>query len=586
MGVTRPQSVRCSCGERFVAHLPDSVNAARSPETRRKILDGAFNRVVCPACRRTASVEAPFLYTDLAKGVVIRVAAPQRAHRWKAISAIAEREAQRVMALLGQKATRKVRVAFGLGELREKLIAEDAGLDDRLVELMKALILYEHPFLARKPRLRIFLDRVTRDAISFVASHDHSDSAFRIDLPVEVYERLRGNRKAQRWVLESHRTNIFAPQRDHWISFQRWSSTPAALERLEAFAADITAGKEVDPQRQDFNRMLRDLPRGTHLPSWAKRALNVLQDYFHARGRDDIERQLFQIRFDFELENEWALNEDRDDIDTMWDLLKTLPDTNVEGNSYIHELLLDRGQGGGWYSPGTNDIAIGEDELINRERFNDVVLHEIAHSVHEELDHQQDQLVTRWLADRFGWQTFPASSAGVDAWVDAMGGWGPLTAAQKQDVRDTLIAALGDGSSWTPPPQVPKPAAGHPWWGADFGPRLAMEQTPADWYGTYQTWYRVGGFAFALNYWYREFMVVSEQALALIGPNGALSWSYAAMSPPEYFAELYAVHYDSNDPGAPKLPQDVRDWFNANVGVFDIDAPAPMVLMLHDEERV
>ena len=43
---------------------------------------------------------------------------------------------------------------------------------DRVLELLKVLLVSEHPVLLRRPRLRLVLDRVTDDALEFVAAYE------------------------------------------------------------------------------------------------------------------------------------------------------------------------------------------------------------------------------------------------------------------------------------------------------------------------------------------------------------------------------------------------------------------------------
>ncbi|MDQ4134964.1 MAG: hypothetical protein M3158_02140, partial [Pseudomonadota bacterium] len=264
------------------------------------------------------------------------------------------------------------------------------------------------------------------------------------------------------------------------------------------------------------------------------------------------------------LEDDWSQNADPHDIDTLWDLLKDLPDTNVEGNTKIREIQLGIGESGGFYQPGTNDISIGSAMLTHREAFEDVVRHEVGHAVHE----MRTPLIDGWLAERFGWQTFGRTDSEIDRWVELMGGWGDLTSRQRRDVRDALRTALGHGSSWQPGP-TPTLTPGHPWYDADFGPRLAFERTGANWYSNHNVWYRAGGKAFFLNYWYRTFVAVSEETLDLVS---RMPDPYAAMSHYEFFAELYALHYDVEDDRT-AIPDDVAQWLDANIGAPEPGAP-------------
>ena len=314
--------------------------------------------------------------------------------------------------------------------------------------------------------------------------------------------------------------------------------------------------------------MLGGLPRGSQLPEWAKGDLRTLFRYAKEHGLEELEDALFEIRFGFRLEDDWSTNSDRDDIDTLWKLLKDLPDTNVEGNTKIHELLLDVDDGGGLYSPATHDISIGSLELADQERFEDVVRHEVGHAVHE----MKDDIVNGWLAQRFGWRIFGRTDAEIDQWVGLMGGWGRLTQSQRGDVRNALRTVLGSGSSWSPGP-TPSLPQGHPWHGATFAPRLAFEKTGKNWYLNFQTWHRVNGKAFYLNFWYQTFLVVDATTLELVGH---MPDPYASMSHYEFFAELYALHYDRDDPSRTVIPADVAQWIDTNIGATDLGTPMPV----------
>jgi hypothetical protein len=46
------------------------------------------------------------------------------------------------------------------------------------------------------------------------------------------------------------------------------------------------------------------------------------------------------------------------------------------------------------------------------------------------------------------------------------------------------------------------------------------------------------------------------------------------MSHYEFFAELYALYYDLDDPKRPAIPQDVAQWLDGNIGAPEVNAPA------------
>jgi len=48
---------------------------------------------------------------------------------------------------------------------------------------------------------------------------------------------------------------------------------------------------------------------------------------------------------------------------------------------------------------------------------------------------------------------------------------------------------------------------------------------------------------------------------------------YAAMSPLEFFAELYSLYYDYDDPQKYVIDEEISLWLDTNVGVRDINNP-------------
>jgi len=567
MAIFHPHSLRCVCGATLTVELADSINVKRSPEARERILRGELHRAACPRCARKFTIEKPFYYTDFQRNALFKVFPREERHHWKQASIDLDGASRLIPAQLSGDGARTLRVIFGMDALREKLIAQDAHIDDRSLELLKVLLVYEHPILLRRPRLRLTLDAIDDADLRFSAAYEHAPQRFALRMPRAVAGPLLSDPSSLRKWSDNLEHSVFELP-DHWVDMWRWSPQPTALDRLRGYADDAAAGKAIDTNERAFQQMLDGLPSGSHLPPWAKQSLRVLFAFAKAHNLQALEDALFEKRFGFELEDDWSTNDDKNDIDTLWRLLKALPDTNVEGNTKIHELLLDVGEGGGLYDPTSGDITIGSNELTNRERFEDVVRHEIGHAVHE----MNDRLVNGWLESEFGWKVLGHDrDEDIDEWVGLMGGWGELTTSQQTDVRNALRTTLGTQPTWNPGP-IPSLPAGHPWYGAAFGPRLAFEKTGANWYRNFQTWHRANGKAFFLNYWYKTFIAVDISTLDLVAN---MPDSYAAMSHFEFFAELYALYYDLDDPQRGAISQERGAWLDANIGSPETVAPMP-----------
>jgi hypothetical protein len=444
-------------------------------------------------------------------------------------------------------------------------LAREAGIDDRAIELFKVLLAYEHPIILQQPRLNINLHTIDEQWLTFIASYEHDKKAYKLSMPRQLADNLLDQPdELKQWVASSHKENLFELEQnhDHWVNFRRWSPTETALNLLSDFAEQVRQNQDIDANSTDFQTMLKGLPSGNHMPRWGKQALRDLFVWSRDRGDGQLQDKLFEVRFNKKLDDEWYLNDDLNDIDTLWKLLQNLPDTNVEGNTRLDQIeLKDEAGGGGWWDGSM--IVIGPGALPDQEQFENVMWHEVGHAVQEKLDQAKKNLVTNWLQEEFGWQTFGLGDSEIDTWVNLMGGYGNITRQQEAEVRQYLRSSIGPGGQWEPPQQAPNIPSNHPWNAGNFSPRLACEQTGAYWYDKNQKWYRANGRAFFLNYYYQTFTVVNESTLDLVEKMPS---SYAAMSPFEFFAELYAVFYNLNNPDWGNIPQNLRDWLWDNIG--------------------
>ena len=106
------------CGAEYSAEVPQSVNAATSPELKEQVRSGALFTWTCPHCGTANLLTFPFLYHDPAEHLMLVL----------------------TQAPLGAEGVpegyigRQVRSA---GELIEKITIFDAGLDDLVIELCK-----------------------------------------------------------------------------------------------------------------------------------------------------------------------------------------------------------------------------------------------------------------------------------------------------------------------------------------------------------------------------------------------------------------------------------------------------------------
>lgn len=134
------------CGAGLAFEAVHSVNAERSPALRTQILEERFQRVTCPHCGTDFRLEPDFNYVEHDRRLWIAVRPLALLTHWP-------QEEERVAALFEQVYTRgspymrqlgltlRRRLVFGWAALREKLLADDLGLDDLTLELTKSAAL-------------------------------------------------------------------------------------------------------------------------------------------------------------------------------------------------------------------------------------------------------------------------------------------------------------------------------------------------------------------------------------------------------------------------------------------------------------
>ena len=106
------------CGAEYSAEVPQSVNAASSPELKEQVRSGALFTWTCPHCGTANLLKFPFLYHDPTEHLMLVLTdAPVNAE--------------------GVPEGYTGRQVRSVGELIEKIKIFDAGLDDLVIELCK-----------------------------------------------------------------------------------------------------------------------------------------------------------------------------------------------------------------------------------------------------------------------------------------------------------------------------------------------------------------------------------------------------------------------------------------------------------------
>ena len=176
MSVYRDRELTCPhCDHRSTHAVALSLDAAHATAERRAILDDTFQRFPCAHCGATFRADGPLIYLDFDAKLWIGVFPAPWALTWwdhenEPRGAFERHMIEHCPPLVRSWAPGfAIRAVFGLDQLREKLVAHEAGIDDRVLEaykldLLRGLGPYELAPSAR-PRLR---EITTTDAVFHV----------------------------------------------------------------------------------------------------------------------------------------------------------------------------------------------------------------------------------------------------------------------------------------------------------------------------------------------------------------------------------------------------------------------------------
>lgn len=206
-----------ACGKAAETDLAASVNADRRPDLRDAIVDGSFQALVCEGCGTAIRLPAHLTYIELDRGHWILVEDTDRLEQWY----VAEKEAtglyDKAFGRLAPKVQRQMgegvsaRLVFGWTALREKLIAQQAGLDDGILEVLKIGILRNVPAPPLNDRTELRLVDVAGDGGLLMRWVNGLTEQGIADLPVPraLYDTLVENLAPWEALLADMRAGLF-----------------------------------------------------------------------------------------------------------------------------------------------------------------------------------------------------------------------------------------------------------------------------------------------------------------------------------------------------------------------------------------
>ncbi len=185
MSIYEVRTLGCgACGAVRTVKVVESANPERHPPFLDELLGRTLHRFRCDECGHVDVLEDPLLWTDARVGLVAGMLPPSQRPAWAELEvAVATGLATPVrdegpVFVRQWGAEVEIRVVFGLEELREKVVAAHAGIDDRAVELCKV------PYVDRALAIGPLLDHVADGGLQLRTGDGHGT----LTVPWTTYE--------------------------------------------------------------------------------------------------------------------------------------------------------------------------------------------------------------------------------------------------------------------------------------------------------------------------------------------------------------------------------------------------------------
>lgn len=173
-----------NCGFHQEVQYWGSINSDLNPELKARLMEGELNTYTCRQCFEVIQLGAATLYHDMSRGFMIYLLHDKEQHKQ------AEKELAGFIAMLPNYRFRFVDQEL---HLIEKIRIFEDGLDDRIVELLKMLILNQVLEAGQPPDLVLYSgmsESQGEPACDFIVRfRDHSES-FQVSKK-DSYEPLR-----------------------------------------------------------------------------------------------------------------------------------------------------------------------------------------------------------------------------------------------------------------------------------------------------------------------------------------------------------------------------------------------------------
>lgn len=189
MSINSSEKIKCpKCGQLSDMTVWHSVTVSDSADLKKDLLAGRVNIFQCPSCSHTALMPTPLLYHDEEKSLMISFS-PCNDDKLKNQLFEEIKKTSAESGELDNLTDYNLRFVCDYNSLLEKILIFDSGLNDKVTEVLKVLILMQKP--EDFENMTALFGKSENDMLEFLIHNKTDNACYTSKVPMESYNTVR-----------------------------------------------------------------------------------------------------------------------------------------------------------------------------------------------------------------------------------------------------------------------------------------------------------------------------------------------------------------------------------------------------------
>lgn len=189
MSINSNETIKCpQCHQLSDINIWHSITVSDSEDLKKDLLAGKINMFCCPSCSLKALVPTPLLYHDEEKSLMISFSpCSDEETKNKLFNEIKSTSAQ--SGELDNLSNYNLRFVYEYNSLLEKILIFDNGLNDKVIEVLKVLILMQKP--ENMDNMTAVFGKLENDTLEFLINDKTDNTCYTSKIPMESYKTVK-----------------------------------------------------------------------------------------------------------------------------------------------------------------------------------------------------------------------------------------------------------------------------------------------------------------------------------------------------------------------------------------------------------